>query len=116
MSHVKVEFLGRGFDLACGEGEEDHLQQLAKEVGERLNEFEQRFTDARPTDSMLWIMTSLTLMDEIYELRRESAYWQREAINSSPPPEDAKRKETERALALSLQDIAARLESLSVEA
>lgn len=115
MNHVRIEILGKNYQLACDAGQEKHLQQLAEEVSERLKEFEKRFIESgtTPQESMLWLMTTVTLMDEIYDLRRESAYWQREAINAAAlPTEDPRKKEMEAALTERIDKISEHLERL----
>jgi cell division protein ZapA len=88
MNHVKIELLGKNYQLACDAGQEEHLHRLAQEVSARIGEMQQRFmaSGATPQESMLWVMTAITLMDEIYDLRLESAAWQREAINAAALP------------------------------
>lgn len=116
MNHAKVQFLGKNYQLACDAGQESHLQRLAQEVSERLDEFSNRFSRSgtNPQESMLWVMTAITLMDEIYDLRRESAAWQREAINAAAlPTEDPRKKEMEEALAQRIENTIAMLEPLA---
>lgn len=118
MTQVAAQFLGKTYSLACDEGQEEELAKLAQELGERLGEMELRFQRQghKLPESMLWIMTSLTLLDEIYDLRRESLYWQQAAINTPAPPipdSSERRREMEQAMVQTLDNISDRLECLS---
>ncbi len=116
MSHVQVNFLGKGYRLACGPGEEARLTQLAEDLNERLNLLDQRFggstqTLSRPPEIMLWIMTALTLLDETYDLRQELDYW-RGQPQQPAAPSDTRQQEMEQAMANTLNNLAQRLEKL----
>lgn len=117
MSHITAQFLGKSYNLACDAGQEEDLAKLAQELSERLGEMESRFQQQghKLPEAMLWVMTSLTLLDEIHDLRRDSLYWQQTAINTppAPMPESERKREIEQALAVTLNDIAERLEKLA---
>lgn len=117
MNHVQVQFLGRGYRLACGPGEEERLRDLAEDLAERLNLLDQRFGGEaagpnRPPEIMLWIMTALTLLDENYDQRAELDYWRQEAKSrAAGDPEPGGQRD--QVMAATLQNLAARLEKLA---
>jgi cell division protein ZapA (FtsZ GTPase activity inhibitor) len=117
MSHITAQFLGKSYNLACDAGQEEDLAKLAQELGERLGEMEMRFQQQghKLPEAMLWVMTSLTLLDEIHDLRRDSLYWQQAAINTPPAPmlESERKREVEQVMTETLNDIAARLERIA---
>ena len=69
MSVVEVEVNGRKYQIACDDGQEDHLQKLT----ERINSLVQELVSSigQVGDSRLILMAALLLADEIndYEQR-----------------------------------------------
>lgn len=118
MNHVEVFLLGRKYKLACGPGEESRLRILAEDLGDRLNLLNNRFSSPdtaanRPPEIMLWIMTALTLLDEIHDLRQDLEYWKSEANIVPVSVETERRREIEAAMANTLSQLALRLEKLT---
>ena len=71
MATVAVTIAGRTYRMACGEGEEAHLQQLARHVDETLAGLRQGFGEVG--DTRLVIMTAITVADELSEANRKLA-------------------------------------------
>jgi cell division protein ZapA len=71
MSTVAVTIAGRSYRMACGEGEEAHLQQLARHVDQTLASLRKGFGEIG--DARLVIMTAITVSDELFEARRRVA-------------------------------------------
>lgn len=71
MATVGVTIAGRTYRMACGEGEEGHLQELAKHVDTTLAELRKGFGEIG--DTRLVIMTAITMADELFETRRRAA-------------------------------------------
>ena len=65
MATVGVTIAGRTYRMACGEGEEGHLQALAKHVDTKLAELRKGFGEIG--DTRLVIMTAITVADELFE-------------------------------------------------
>jgi cell division protein ZapA len=67
MSDVTVTINRRSYQIACDDGEEDHLRRLASIVDQRVEEL----VDAMGQigDQRLVVMASLLLADEVAELR-----------------------------------------------
>lgn len=68
MPQVNVTINGRHFRMACEEGQEDHLRQLAKELDERIVGLRGQFGEIG--DIRLTVMAALTVADELAETVR----------------------------------------------
>ena len=66
MAQVNVTINGRQFRMACEDGQEAHLQQLAKELDDRITELRGKFGEVG--DTRLTIMAALTVADELSEV------------------------------------------------
>lgn len=71
MATVAVTIAGRTYRMACGEGEEAHLQALARHVDQTLGSLRKGFGEVG--DQRLVIMTAITVADEVFEARRKIA-------------------------------------------
>ena len=65
MASVDVSINGRNYQIACENGEEDHLCRLAEFVDERVQELVVAVGQAG--DTRLLVMVSLLIADELYE-------------------------------------------------
>jgi cell division protein ZapA len=75
MAQVSVTIDGRKYRLACNEGEEARLEQLAAMVDGKINELRGAFGEVG--DQRLVVMAALTFADEAAEAR-EAARTERE--------------------------------------
>ena len=66
---VNVTIAGRSFRMACGPGEEAHLEALASQIDERINQLRGAFGEIG--DQRLTVMASITLTDELAEARKK---------------------------------------------
>ena len=71
MATVAVTIAGRSYRMACGEGEEAHLQDLGRHVDAALAGLRKGFGEVG--DTRLVIMTAITVADELFETRRRLA-------------------------------------------
>lgn len=69
MSQVTVTINGRQFRLACEDGEETHLTQLAIKLDQRIEGLRARFGEIG--DIRLTVMAALTVEDELAEAGRK---------------------------------------------
>ena len=69
MSQVNVIINGRQFRMACEDGQEDHLRQLAKELDERIVSLRGQFGEIG--DARLTVMAALTVADELAETTKK---------------------------------------------
>ena len=63
MATVAVVIAGRSYRMACGEGEEGHLQSLARHVDQTLAQLRKGFGEIG--DQRLTVMTAITIADEL---------------------------------------------------
>ena len=71
MAQVTVTIGGRVFRLACNEGEEPHLEALAREVDAKIDGIRASFGEIG--DQRLIVMAALTIADELSEAQRTIA-------------------------------------------
>jgi cell division protein ZapA len=68
MPQIQVTISGRSYRMACGEGEEKHLEGLAANYDARITELRGSFGEIG--DMRLHVMAALTLADELAEARK----------------------------------------------
>jgi cell division protein ZapA len=68
MAQVNTTIAGRQFRLACEDGQEEHLQTLAKDIDARIATLRQKFGEIG--DTRLTVMAALTVADELAEALR----------------------------------------------
>jgi cell division protein ZapA len=66
MSQVNVTINGRQFRMACEDGQEDHLMDLAREFDIRIEGLRAKFGEIG--DTRLTVMAAITLADELSEM------------------------------------------------
>jgi cell division protein ZapA len=65
MTQVTATIAGRQFRLACEDGQEEHLQALAKNLDQRIIDLRAKFGEIG--DTRLTVMAALTVADELAE-------------------------------------------------
>jgi cell division protein ZapA len=65
MATVNATIAGRQFRLACEDGQEEHLQTLARDVDERIEGLRKQFGEIG--DTRLTVMAALMVADEMSE-------------------------------------------------
>jgi cell division protein ZapA len=68
MSQVNATIAGRQFRLACEDGQEEHLQVLAKNLDQRIIDLRAKFGEIG--DTRLTVMAALVIADELTEAQR----------------------------------------------
>ena len=68
MAHVQVTIAGRAYRMACGDGEEAHLEGLAAAFDAKVQEMRGAFGEIG--DMRLQVMAALTLADDLAETKR----------------------------------------------
>ncbi|HUZ68009.1 MAG TPA: cell division protein ZapA [Beijerinckiaceae bacterium] len=69
MAQVTVTIAGRVYRMACGDGEEAHLEAMARSVDEKIAEM--RTTFGEIGDQRLIVMSAITFADELAETQRK---------------------------------------------
>jgi cell division protein ZapA len=68
MGQVNVTINNRQFRMGCADGEEEHLEGLAKSFDDRITEMRSKF--GQVGDDRLTIMAALTIADELAEMMK----------------------------------------------
>ena len=76
MPQVQVTISGRSYRMACGEGEERHLEGLAADYDAKIAELRGSFGEIG--DMRLHVMAALTLADELAEAKKRLAMLEEE--------------------------------------
>ena len=69
MPQITVTIAGKSFRMACGEGEEAHLEGLAALFNGKIDELRGSFGEIG--DMRLQVMAALTMADELLEARKK---------------------------------------------
>ncbi|HEY0223121.1 MAG TPA: cell division protein ZapA [Pseudolabrys sp.] len=69
MASINASIAGRQFRLACEDGQEEHLQALARELDERIEGLRKKFGEIG--DTRLTVMAGLMVSDELAEANRK---------------------------------------------
>ena len=113
MAQVTVSIGGRSYRLACDEGEEEHLESLARRVDAKLEAMRGAFGEIG--DQRLIVMTVLTIADEFAEARETISTLQAE-LERAAERERAARRDAEMqavAAAQALGELSQRIERLA---
>jgi len=108
MPTVTIALNGRNYDIACGEGEEARVQELAGELRRRM---EGLAKNAGPVaENLLFTLTGILLADELDQKNRQIAQLKGAQEDLVQRREIALADTIER-LAVKIEAIAARLEA-----
>ena len=69
MANVNLKFNGKEFLLSCEDGQEEHLEELSKNLNEKFNNLKLKLGNLG--ENKLLLITSITLMDEFFETRKK---------------------------------------------
>ncbi|MFZ0989117.1 MAG: cell division protein ZapA [Xanthobacteraceae bacterium] len=113
MSQVSVTINGRQFRMACEDGQEGHLMNLARELDNRINNLRNKFGEIG--DTRLTVMAAITVADELSEagqrikrLEEELAVLQNAQVATSD-----RNKAAQAAIAVALGKAAERVEDIT---
>lgn len=115
MPVVDITIGKRTFQLVCGEGQETHLQSLAADVSARVNLLSESMGNSN--DTLLLVMSSLMIQDELNEHKRNRQARPAESAGSGHTREQIDREideaVTEAVTAISeyVESVAARVEA-----
>ena len=80
MAQVNVTISGKTYRMACDDGEEQHLADLAERLDRSIEQLRQRFGEIG--DQRLTVMASLTFADQAAEAERRIAHLERHLAES----------------------------------
>lgn len=110
MAQLSVTIAGRVYRLACDEGEEARLGDLAQLVDAKISELRQRFGELG--DQRLIVMAAITFADEWMETKDRSREAEAELakLRNTPPPALPESPGWAEQVAVSLGEAAERIE------
>ena len=113
MAHVQVTIAGRSYRMACGDGEEKHLEDLAAALDSKIGDMRRAFGEIG--DMRLQVMAALTLADELAETKGRVEALEREiaALKAVSAAADERSDKSERQLADALVKAAEQVEILA---
>jgi cell division protein ZapA len=107
---AQVTINGRAYQIACDDGQEDHLRQLAGYIDRRVSELVAAM--GQIGDMRLLVMVSLLIADELSEVTRQLDESRKTSddARSTASKADARAASALEGIAARIEDIAARLE------
>lgn len=86
MAEVTLSINGRNYGIACDDGQERRLKDLAYYVDQRLKEISR--AGAANNEAHLLVLTALMMADEVFDLRDENAELTEETNSAQTSAED----------------------------
>jgi len=113
MSQVNVTINGRQFRMACEDGQEDHVTDLARDLDARIEGLRAKFGEIG--DTRLTVMAALTVADELAEmgLRVKRLEQELAALQDARVSAADRSKTAEAAVAAALAAAAERVENVT---
>jgi cell division protein ZapA len=104
---------GKAYRMACEEGQEDHLTNLAGQLDQYVGHLKSQFGEIG--DLRITVMAGIMVMDELAEVRRKLAEREAEiaSLRSIMDGTTEHQQSNEQALASTLSELAGRIEVLS---
>ncbi|HEY1981234.1 MAG TPA: cell division protein ZapA [Xanthobacteraceae bacterium] len=113
MSQVSVTINGRQFRMACEDGQEPHLVDLARELDSRISGLRSKFGEIG--DTRLTVMAALTVADELAEAAVRVSRLEQElaALQEARAVSSDHNKTAQAAVAAALSSAAERIEAIT---
>ena len=113
MSHVNVTINGRQYRMACEEGQERRLLQLADNMESRIHELRGKFGEIG--DARLTVMSALMIADELLDANQRILRLQEQvdALQDARFVAGERAKATQSAISAALNSAAERLERMT---
>jgi cell division protein ZapA len=113
MSQVSVTINGRQFRMACEDGQEGHLMNLARELDDRINKLRTKFGEIG--DTRLTVMAAITVADELSEAGQRIKRLEEElaALQNTQVAISDRNKAAQAAIATALSKAAERVENIT---
>jgi cell division protein ZapA len=118
MATLHIAIYGRDYQVACDDGEEEHLRMLAHDLDDRVRQLGYRMGSG--PENLMLVLTSLTMVDEINDLRREleqarggAGFATRRRDPEKAAEQENKVAQMEAAMAMTLEEISLRIEKIA---
>jgi cell division protein ZapA len=113
MTQVTVTINGRQFRMACEDGQEGHLVNLARELDARIGALRSKFGEIG--DTRLTVMAAITVADELAEAAARIKRLEEEigALQSAQVATSDRNKAAQAAIASALGAAAERVETIT---
>jgi cell division protein ZapA len=113
MAQVSVTINGRQFRMACEDGQEAHLMNLARELDTRIDGLRARFGEIG--DTRLTVMAALTIADSLAETVARIKHLEVEiaALQEERAADDDRSRSAQATVAAALNDAAERIEGIT---
>ncbi|MEM9277113.1 MAG: cell division protein ZapA [Pseudomonadota bacterium] len=113
MPSVSVLINGKSYRMACDEGQESHLENLASELDKYVNHLKGSFGDIG--DQRLTVMAGIMVTDEMLELKKKLSSLETElaALKDSGLSQNRKRQAGDEELTKGINEAAEKIEELS---
>jgi cell division protein ZapA len=113
MSEVNVTINGRQFRMACEDGQEAHLMNLARDLDSRIGGLRSKFGEIG--DTRLTVMAAITVADELAEaaLRIKRLEEELTALQDARVTSSDRSKAAQASIAAALSAAAARVEDIT---
>jgi cell division protein ZapA len=113
MSQVSVTINGRQFRMACEDGQEGHLMNLARELENRIGGLRSKFGEIG--DTRLTVMAAITVADELAEAGQRIKRLEEElaALQNAQVAISDRNKAAQAAIAAALSKAAERVENIT---
>ena len=113
MSQVSVTINGRQFRMACEDGQEGHLMELARDLDSRIEGLRAKFGEIG--DTRLTVMAALTLADALSETGQRIKRLEDEvaAMQDARAADGERAKEAQAAVAAAFTAAAERIELIT---
>jgi cell division protein ZapA len=115
MAQVTVTIDGKAYRMACDEGQEEHLIDLAQRFDRYVSHLKDSFGEIG--DQRLTVMSGIMVMDELVELQKRVKGMESEILTLRKTRDDAliKADKNDAALTGALSGLAQRMEDLALK-
>lgn len=115
MAQVTVSIDGKAYRMACEEGQEDHLIELATKFDQYVGHLKSQFGEIG--DLRLTVMAGIMVMDELSEVNRRLKNLETEVGNLTDGRDAAlsDQMRSEEALASALSDVTAQIHGIAAK-
>ncbi|TCV74749.1 cell division protein ZapA [Neorhizobium sp. R1-B] len=115
MAQVTVTIDGKAYRMACEEGQEDHLTDLAERFDRYVGHLKSQFGEIG--DLRITVMAGIMIMDELSETNRRIAALEAEVASLKTNSDGVleNQRQNEQVVVSALGELATRLESLTAK-